>query len=252
MDSATAIRGGRILIADDEKTFLYATADLLRDEGYQCDCAVDAATAAEQLRDNRYDLLISDIKMPGNSRLELIHQLPKLAPGMPVILVTGYPEMDTATEAVGLPVVAYLPKPLNLDDALEKVEYWIQWSERNRTAAEACQRLTTWCRELCKADTTVQNAAEGDTIDPAKAIHALRAEDVTAALEDLACIGSNPAIVGSMEEEVGPSNWIEMQSMRSAIGEAIEVLKRTKGAFKSKQLGQLRRKLENMMGDWQA
>ena len=57
-----------ILIADDEQVFLDTTAELLGFRGYQCDCAKDAAEAIAFLQKKRYDLLISDIKMPGKDR----------------------------------------------------------------------------------------------------------------------------------------------------------------------------------------
>ena len=66
MNLQTADPLGRILIADDEQTFLEAVADYLEDEGYECDCAPDGTTAAEKLQQNQYDVLISDIRMPGN------------------------------------------------------------------------------------------------------------------------------------------------------------------------------------------
>jgi DNA-binding response OmpR family regulator len=69
---------GRILLADDEKNFLEAHADLLREEGYVCDCAADADTAKKLLMRSEYDLLIADIKMPGNNELELIESLPAI------------------------------------------------------------------------------------------------------------------------------------------------------------------------------
>ena len=94
---------GRILVADDDETFLYSTADLLRREGYQCDCALDGATAAEILRSHTHDLFIADVKMPGNSDLELVKEARDVAKGIPVILVTGHPSLDTAVEAIELP-----------------------------------------------------------------------------------------------------------------------------------------------------
>jgi len=108
----TADEMGNILIADDEETFLLSTADLLRREGYHCDCAPDGKRAAEMLGKGEYDLLIADIKMPGNGNLELVREMPRLAEGLPVILVTGYPSLKTAMESFQLPVAAYLPKPV--------------------------------------------------------------------------------------------------------------------------------------------
>src|SRR4030066_2379096 len=113
---------GRILIADDEETFRNSMADLLRRGGYQCDCAPDAIVAAELLRSNDYDLLIADIKMEGNFELEFIQDLPQIATGMPVILVTGYPSLKTAIQSVQLPVVAYLVKPFEFKELLEQVQ----------------------------------------------------------------------------------------------------------------------------------
>ena len=113
---------GRILIADDEEIFLNSMADLLRREGYECGCAPDAIVAAELLRSNDYDLLIADIKMEGNFELEFIQDLPQIAAGMPVILVTGYPSMKSAIQSVQLPVVAYLVKPFEFKELLEQVE----------------------------------------------------------------------------------------------------------------------------------
>jgi YesN/AraC family two-component response regulator len=114
-------RLGRIIIADDEGTFLESTADLLREEGYECDCAMTGQNAIEWLGKKKYDLLIADIKMPGNCQMELIKELPKIAEGLMAILVTGYPSLETATLATRLPVAGYLIKPVNFDDLLELV-----------------------------------------------------------------------------------------------------------------------------------
>ena len=80
---------GSILLADDEDAFRQMTAEVLRRDGYDCHCASDGHRAAEMLRANRYHLLIADIKMPGNAKLELVRETQQLARGMPVILVTA-------------------------------------------------------------------------------------------------------------------------------------------------------------------
>ncbi len=112
---------GHILIADDDETFLQSTADLLRREEYVCDCASDARAVIEILRLARYDLLITDINMPGNTGLELIKNLPKNAEGMPVILVTGNHLINTEIQSLQPPVVACMHKPLDFDKLLAQV-----------------------------------------------------------------------------------------------------------------------------------
>lgn len=109
------------MLADDEETFLYSTCELLRRSGFRCDRAPNAATAAALLREQKYDLLIADVKMPGNAELELIRELPQLARNLPVILVTGYPPIDSAAVEMRLPVMAYLIKPFDFSELLEMV-----------------------------------------------------------------------------------------------------------------------------------
>jgi len=115
-------RRGRILIADDEESFLYSTGDILRREGYECNCALDAKSAVEMLRKKQYDLLIADIKMQGNSDLQLIKKLPEIVGRMPVILVTGYPSLSSAVQSINLPVVGYLIKPFEFTELLAGVQ----------------------------------------------------------------------------------------------------------------------------------
>jgi len=111
-------RRGRILIADDEESVLLSTADLLRIEGYECACASNAKTAFDMLRRKKFDLLIADIKMQGNSDLQLIKKLTEIAHKMPVILVTGYPSLSSAVQSINLPVVGYLIKPFEFSELL--------------------------------------------------------------------------------------------------------------------------------------
>lgn len=113
---------GRILLADDEEDFLRYTANLFEKEGFDCDCVADGKAAVALLRTCRYDAVISDIRMPGNPDLRLARDVHRLQKGVPVILVTAYPSMDTAVRAVELPVVAYVEKPVEFSELLVKVK----------------------------------------------------------------------------------------------------------------------------------
>jgi len=113
---------GQVLLADDEEIYLLSTADLLRQEGFSVDCAKDAYEAARLLREFRYDVLISDIRMPGNPDMSLIQGIPEPNAGIPVILMTGYPSAPTAIQAIDLSVLAYLVKPIDFEDLLLRVQ----------------------------------------------------------------------------------------------------------------------------------
>jgi DNA-binding response OmpR family regulator len=114
-------QAGKILIADDNESFLLMTADLLRQEGYECYYAPDAMTVVETLKSVKFDLLISDINMPGNNESELIKILQEIAEGLPVILVTGRPFSETQIQSLSPPVTACLNKPLDFEELLMHV-----------------------------------------------------------------------------------------------------------------------------------
>ena len=72
---------GRILIADDEPTFLNSTAELLRREGYDVETVEDAPSAVKAISDASFDLLITDLEMPGNADLDLVQQIANISGG---------------------------------------------------------------------------------------------------------------------------------------------------------------------------
>jgi DNA-binding NtrC family response regulator len=130
-------KNGRILIADDEEDFLRYTASLFKKAGYSCDCALDAPSAVQLLHKRRYAAVISDIRMPGNSDLRLASETAKAQKGVPVILVTGYPSMQSAVRAVELPVYAYVEKPVEFSELLFKVRSAILQSRERPLAGDA-------------------------------------------------------------------------------------------------------------------
>lgn len=113
--------GVKILIADDEPLYLRTTAELLRKAGYDCTCATDGDAALAALQRETFDLLLSDLSMPGNLKLELLQQGRDQWPDVPVIVVTGAPSLPTAIESVRLGISDYLLKPVKYDDLIASV-----------------------------------------------------------------------------------------------------------------------------------
>ncbi|TWU04683.1 sigma-54-dependent transcriptional regulator [Stieleria varia] len=112
----------RILIADDEPLYRDTTAELLRDEGYECICVEDANDAIEILEGHSFDLILSDLNMPGNLKLELLKQGRTKYSHIPMIVVTGVPSVPSAIESVRLGIADYLLKPVKFDEMLSAVE----------------------------------------------------------------------------------------------------------------------------------
>lgn len=242
---------GRILIADDEETFLHSTADLLRREGYHCDTAVDAPSAAEMLRKNEYEVLIADIKMPGNPNLELVESIPSIARGMPAILVTGYPSLESAIHSIQLPVVAYMVKPLDFDELLTHVQLAIGRYRLFATVRRVQQRLSNWQNDLDKTEKLMLRSSSGMSPVPVDLFMDLTLANVLASLTDLRNLTDS---VLHHEHDTQVCHLLgcpRTPAFAKALHEVITVLKKTKSAFKSKELGLLREKLESMVQEIQ-
>lgn len=235
---------GRILLADDEETFLHATADILRREGYLCDCAADARAAADLLRRNPYELLVADIKMPGNPELELVKSLPDLVAGLPVILVTGYPSIRSATESIQLPVVAYLVKPIEISELLGHVGPAIERYRLLRKVRESRERIGQLCRDLDGLETVMAQPGGTTAAVTVAEFLDLCIRNIVNTVSDVRHI---TLAAQGKEEAVRPCHLLacpQLENLTEALEEAIGVLRETKGSFKSKALGDLRRKLE--------
>lgn len=104
----------RVLVVDDEQAVRDLLAKTLTMADYDVDTAPDGASAIDKLRAVEYDLLITDLKMPGMDGLSVIREARRLAPDLPVIIITGYSTEASAIEAINLGVAGYLTKPFRL------------------------------------------------------------------------------------------------------------------------------------------
>lgn len=235
---------GRLLLVDDEETFRLSTADLLRLEGYVVDTAIDASGAWELMGRHAYDLIVADIQMPGNSQLEFIKALPQKAPGTPVILATGYPSTDTAIEAVGLPVVAYLVKPVDLDVLKQHCRVAVDGMQAYRAVGQARQRMADWQNHLDALRQSWAQAPGPQSGAVGPSFVQLTLQNILQSVMDLNQLGLVLSGETAPETPCPVKNCPSLSVLKAAVVEAIEVLEQTKQAFKSKQLYALRQKLE--------
>lgn len=234
----------RVLVADDEETFRESTCRLLAREGYLCESAADADEAIEKLRHKRFDLLIADIRMPRNGQMRIVREAQRLARGMPILVVTGYPSLDTAMYSIRMPVTAYLTKPLDFEELIRYTRMAVEHSRRRRALSAVRRRLRS-----CLAD--LGNTHSGS---PPRA----------AGAGEEACLGTIRTLASCLSEllqlsvrlggdRVG-TNLCELLDCpqrpvcREAILKTIHVLKKTKETFKSKALAELRTELERLTG----
>jgi excisionase family DNA binding protein len=119
---AVAPRQGRyrLLLVDDDEGTRILLSKMLEKE-YDVATAVDGASALEALgrAGASYDLLISDLNMPGMDGIALIREVKQINPALPIIIITGYSTEKSAIDAVNLRVAGYLTKPLRDRQVLE-------------------------------------------------------------------------------------------------------------------------------------
>jgi excisionase family DNA binding protein len=103
-----------VLVVDDDHAVRELLSRALTAAGYLVDVAVDGASALVRLGEKAYDLMITDLKMPGQDGLSVIREARRTLPTLPVIVITGYSSEATAIEAINLGVAGYLTKPFRV------------------------------------------------------------------------------------------------------------------------------------------
>lgn len=246
MSSISFMSNGRILLVDDEDMFLASTAELLRNEQYICDKAVDARTATDMVRAHTYDVVIADINMPGNTELQWVRSLEQQRLGVPVILMTGYPSLETAIDSVQLDVLAYLVKPVDVQELLQHVRRGVA---RRQTRA-LVHRMQRRARERAQNFDRLSAHLEGDTGESASLLEPLFEVMFERIIDGYLDLRQLVTIMERRDPEmlnVGLRMDPDKQRLLDALGHAVEVIKETKSAFKSKRLAALRRQLESTL-----
>jgi len=116
----------RILVIEDDRFFRETFSDLLRKEGYGVDCASGGGEGLEMLAGSRYDLVITDLIMPGIDGMEVLSRIKESQPDLDVIMVTGNTNLESAIFALKHGARDYLLKPVNFDEFRHSVALCIQ------------------------------------------------------------------------------------------------------------------------------
>jgi len=113
----------RVLVVDDEQAVAAYLSDALSRHGYQTTTHTSAEAALAHLRDDteRYDMVLTDVTMPGMSGEELLRAVQRLRPHLPVVICTGYSASMTPERAYDLGAAGYLPKPIGVSDLATQV-----------------------------------------------------------------------------------------------------------------------------------
>jgi CheY-like chemotaxis protein len=227
----------RVLVADDDPDFRTAFVKMLERHGCRVQSATNAMEAMQALRLQSFDVLISDIFMPGNANLELLAQVPQISAGLPVILLTGRPTLDTAMKSISFSVAGYLTKPPDMKELLTLV--------RRATVGHRCMRDMTQRRkhfekmadELFRLESTLQRIGDPNSLNTALRWLQMSLHNVIHQLNDMDdCLQLLDTLRG------------KDRALEDVVRHAIEVLQEGRTNFQNQRLGVLRQELESALG----
>ena len=115
-------RKAHLLLIDDDPSTLASLARAFRLAGHEATVCDNAARGSELARAERFDLILSDVVMPGKTGLELLEELKKAGVKTPIVLISGQANIEMAVKATQLGALDFLEKPLTTDKLLVTVE----------------------------------------------------------------------------------------------------------------------------------
>jgi len=130
-------KNAKILIVDDDKVIRYTLTAALEEEGYIVDTAKNGEEAIEKTNANFYNVAIVDWRLPDIEGTKLLPQLKKTTPEMAKIMLTGYPSMNNAIDAVNKNADAFFIKPVAVNDLLAKITELLNLQKENEIYSQA-------------------------------------------------------------------------------------------------------------------
>ncbi len=127
---------GSVLIVDDDPSIRKVLAAILEEKGYKIDTAETGKQAIQKSKTKFFNLALLDVRLPDMEGTELLTQMKQTTPPMIKIMVTGYPSLQNAVEALNKGANAFIIKPLNIDQALMIIEKLLEKQKESLTMTQ--------------------------------------------------------------------------------------------------------------------
>jgi|CryGeyStandDraft_6_1057127.scaffolds.fasta_scaffold19747_1 DNA-binding NtrC family response regulator len=149
----------RILVIDDDESIRRTITSILEEKGYTVDTAENGKEAIRKSKTKFYNLALIDIRLPDMEGTKLLTAMKETTPKMVKIIVTGYPSLHNAVEAVNSGADAYVLKPFNVEKTLKTIEEQLEKQKGARTYSEQkiSEFIETRVKELEEQKTTAQS-----------------------------------------------------------------------------------------------
>jgi len=163
-----ANENANVLVVDDEGAIRYSVGKTLQRVGYNVSEAASGEEALDIMKKQHFDVVLTDIRMPGLTGVELLRRIKEVAPDAIVILMTGYASLGTAVEALRLGAHDYLIKPSSSQDIRQSVARGVERSRNLKRRRALLDAIRSNVSELTRADVDVVSAAfdELDIVPP--------------------------------------------------------------------------------------
>lgn len=139
---------GHILIIDDEATLRKTLARILQQAGFEVTTAENAEQGLAYLKTTQFDLIFTDLRMPGIQGLDALRAIHKNHPTLPVILFTAQPDVNSAVEALRHGAIDYLLKPLKPEVIIERTQTILLQQQKEKRKREILLQMETLQIEL--------------------------------------------------------------------------------------------------------
>jgi DNA-binding NtrC family response regulator len=143
-------RNARILAVDDDENIRKVIVAILEDEGYTVESVGTAKEAIEKSKRKFYNLALIDIRLPDMEGIELLMKFRETTPRMRKVIVTGYPTLQNAVDAVNKGADAYIVKPFDVEKVLKTIQEQLskQQTEKEYSQERVAEFIEARVREL--------------------------------------------------------------------------------------------------------
>jgi DNA-binding response OmpR family regulator len=158
---------GRILIIEDEASLRKTLARILQQAGFEVTTAENAEQGLDYLKNTAFDLVFTDLRLPGIAGLEALKRIQSTNPNIPVVLFTAQPDINSAVEALRYGATDYLLKPLKPEIIVERAKTILSNQQKEKRKREIANEITKLQNELKQLEngeeTSTTNIPESKT-----------------------------------------------------------------------------------------
>lgn len=233
----------KILVIDDEESIRNTLQEILEYEKYEVDLASEGNEGLEFIKQNTYDVILSDIKMPGLDGIEVLERVIRLQPDAPVIMISGHGNIDTAVEAIKKGAYDFIEKPLDLNRLLITIKNALDKSTLVEETKRLKQKVTKSYQMVGESPAITQVKSMIERVGPTDARVLITGENgtgkelVARQLHEMSARQPKPFI--EVNCAAIPSELIESELFGHEKGAFTSAHKQRKGKFEQAQGGTL-------------